>query len=138
MTNSENKDYRLDDIIQQSKSSNVFVRLDALPRLAERLDNQDVRRRVEEMLGDDVVTVEVDAADILVRQGGEAGLLAVLTEMGRRTDDPDVDYIANRLYEMDAGGELPVLTMAAAIDSEKMTSNARIGLENLRQLRGLQ
>ncbi|PSR66824.1 hypothetical protein C8258_18250 [Nocardia sp. MDA0666] len=116
----------------------MFVRLDALPRLAERLDNQDVRRRVEEMLGDDVVTVEVDAADILVRQGGEAGLLAVLTEMGRRTDDPDVDYIANRLYEMDAGGELPVLTMAAAIDSEKMTSNARIGLENLRQLRGLQ
>ncbi|MDR7169419.1 hypothetical protein J2W56_003160 [Nocardia kruczakiae] len=71
-----------------------------------------------------------------MRRGGVAGLLAVLDEIGRRSDDADVDHIAYLLYGMEGMGECPVLETASMIPSEAMTDHARIGLASVERLLG--
>ncbi|MEV0110832.1 hypothetical protein AB0H42_31505 [Nocardia sp. NPDC050799] len=56
-----------------------------------------------ELLDDEIINVEVDAAEVLVRHGGTEGLPGVLENLGRRGDDGgNSDYIADRLNALDA------------------------------------
>ncbi len=86
------------------------------------------------MLDDDIVTMEVDAAETLVLRGGNSGLAAVLDVLGRRRDDPDADYMGYRLYELDASGERPIIDLAESM-REHLSENALTGLEDLLVLR---
>ncbi|WP_433732619.1 hypothetical protein ACQP0C_09855 [Nocardia sp. CA-129566] len=80
------------------------------------------------------VTMEVDAAEVLARKGGAAGIVAVLEVLGRRRDDPDADYIAYRLNELDAGGEVPVVEIVESSGWE-MSDDAAVALRDLKALR---
>ncbi|MEV6323050.1 hypothetical protein AB0M45_17900 [Nocardia sp. NPDC051787] len=99
------------------------------------ISDAQARRRLVEMLDDDIVTMQIEAAEALVRHGGELGLLSVLEELGRR-DDADVDYIANRLSDLDNFGEFPVLAAASSIAESEISPNARRGLTELHELMG--
>ncbi|MFB8004371.1 hypothetical protein [Nocardia sp. NPDC056000] len=122
--------------LDMSRSPDGMQRITAIAELGGYIENSDARARLEELMDDDIVTVEVDAAEVLVRVGGQPGLLAVLDVLGRRTDDPDVDYIAYMLQNLDFGGELPVLSDALKIPESRYSDAAKIGLENLRRLMG--
>ncbi|MFC6014102.1 hypothetical protein [Nocardia lasii] len=51
-------------------------------------------------LKDDDIAVQQESAEQLLRYGATVGLLAVLAELGRRSTDPDADYIAYRAREL--------------------------------------
>ncbi|WP_454200057.1 hypothetical protein [Nocardia sp. Marseille-Q1738] len=133
MTNSA----RLEEVLARSRSSDGMTRVNAIPELGEFIDDVRARNRLKEMLDDEVVTMEVDAAEVLTRKGGVDGILAVLEELGRRRDDPDADYMAYKLYELDASGELPVIDIVES-SVNQLSPNASVGLRNLKALRGLQ
>ncbi|WP_157128798.1 hypothetical protein [Nocardia amamiensis] len=125
----------LSTILALSKSDNNATRIDAIPDLGRNIKSSIARERLEEMMANDnIVTVRVDSAEQLVRYGGEDGLLAVLTELGRRCDDPDIDYTAYMLSELDNFDEFPVLSNALSIDRSKLSADAETGLRNLREL----
>ncbi|MFC8044299.1 hypothetical protein [Nocardia sp. NPDC057353] len=123
-------------IEERSRSSDAFVRLAAIETLGACLPEPAAFDRLGELLEDETVTAEVDAAEALVRGAGLRGLIRVLEELGRRRDDPDTDYMAYMLSDLDAAGDWPVLEEASRIASADMTENVAIGLENLRVLRG--
>ncbi|MEV6279245.1 hypothetical protein [Nocardia sp. NPDC051832] len=127
-------DYRLGDILARSQSRDGMTRVNAIPELGEFIDDSRAFNRLTEMLDDDIVTMEVDAAEVLARRGGVNGILAVLEVLGRRRDDPDADYMAYKLNELDAGGELAVV---AQVESSGITlsDNAALALRNLKALR---
>ncbi|WP_174188010.1 hypothetical protein [Nocardia barduliensis] len=55
------------------------MRIEAIPDLGRNIRFSSARQRLQEaMLDDEIVTIRVDAAEQLVRTGGEDGLLAVL------------------------------------------------------------
>lgn len=118
-----------------SMSDDNMTRINSIPELGRFMDDERAQRRIREMLNDEVVTMQVDAAEVLVRCGGTAGLLSVLEELGRRHNEPDVDYIAYRLYELDASGEFPVIDNATAIQRE-LSPNGSVGFQDLKRLRG--
>ncbi|WP_433683297.1 hypothetical protein [Nocardia sp. CA-119907] len=126
---------RLEDILARSRSSDGLTRVNAIPELGDFVDDVRARDRLTELLDDEVVTMEVDAAEVLARKGGAAGIVAVLEVLGRRCDDPDADYIAYRLNELDAGGEVPVVEIVESSGRE-MSDNAAVALRNLKALRG--
>ncbi|WP_194852954.1 polymorphic toxin type 24 domain-containing protein [Nocardia sp. SYP-A9097] len=130
------KDAGLQVALDSSRSPDAMIRLAEIPKLGAYIEYPEARMRLQELMDDDIVTVEVDAAEVLIRVGGQSGLLAVLEVLGRREDDPDVDYIAYMLQNLDSGGELPVLAIASSIENEKFSDMARVGLANLRQLIG--
>lgn len=124
-------------LLDSSYSPNWHKRVDAAEKLGELVDEPVARARLTELLHDaGDVAVQTAAADALTKRGGAAGLLAVLEEIGRRSDDADVDYIAYLLYGMEAAGEYPVLDIASKIDSKSMTDDARIGLASIKRLLG--
>ncbi|MFI2282130.1 HEAT repeat domain-containing protein [Nocardia beijingensis] len=128
-------DTELLSILARSRSGNPAVRIEAIPDLGRYIRFNSARQRLQEMmLEDEIVTMRVDAAEQLVRTGGEDGLLAVLAELGRRRNDPDIDYTAYMLSELDNFGEFPVLRNAFAIDQSRLSPDAAIGLSNLREL----
>ncbi|MEU6831030.1 hypothetical protein ABZ894_20465 [Nocardia beijingensis] len=87
------------------------------------------------MLDDDVVTIQIEDAEALVRYGGQQGLLSVLEELGRR-DDGDVDYIAYRLSDLDNLGEFPVLETASLLVESDISPNVHRGLKDLHDAMG--
>ncbi|TLG04685.1 hypothetical protein FEK35_19845 [Nocardia cyriacigeorgica] len=109
-------------------------RIQSIAILGRLIPNEQAVQRLKELLNDEIVTVEVDAAETLARHGGTEGILAVLHELGRRKDDPDADYMGYRLYELDAGGEVAVIELAESA-SETHSDYVAVGLENLRRLR---
>ncbi|MFE1595343.1 hypothetical protein [Nocardia sp. NPDC058705] len=125
---------RLNDALTRSRSEHSSTRVGAIPDLGLLIAEPEARARLVEMLDDDIVTMEIDAADVLVRYGGDSGLARVLDVLGRRRDDPDADYIAYRLYELDASGEKPVIDIAESM-RELLSDNALVGLEDLLVLR---
>ncbi|MFC6011324.1 hypothetical protein [Nocardia lasii] len=125
---------RLDDALTRSRSEDGSTRVNAIPDLGLMISEPEARARLVEMLDDDIVTMEVDAAEALVRHGGDAGLAAVLDVLGRRRDDPDADYIAYRLCELDASGEQPIMDIAESIRGH-LSENAVAGLDDLIVLR---
>ncbi|WP_194834052.1 HEAT repeat domain-containing protein [Nocardia sp. XZ_19_369] len=128
-------DTTLEQVLERSRSADGLTRVNAIPELGRFIDDQRAQRRLRELLDDDVVTMQVDAAEVLVRFGGTAGLLTVLEELGRRHNDPDVDYIAYRLYELDASGEFPVIDNTVAVRGDLSPAGA-IGFEDLKRLKG--
>jgi hypothetical protein len=125
----------LSSILARSRSSVNSIRIEAIPDLGRNIQFSSARERLKEMMIDDeIVTMRVDAAEQLVRTGGEEGLLAVLTELGRRRNDPDIDYTAYMLSELDNFGDFPVLRNALSIDQSRLSPDAKVGLSNLRQL----
>lgn len=84
-------DTSLPTVLARSESKDNATRIAAIPDLGQHIDAPTARRRLKEIMTDDkVVTMRVDAAEQLVRHGGQSGLLAILDELGRRQDDPDV------------------------------------------------
>ncbi|WP_330181773.1 HEAT repeat domain-containing protein [Nocardia sp. NBC_01503] len=126
----------LEAALDASRSSDAMIRVAAIIELGDYIEHPEARKRLEELMDDDIVTIEVDAAEVLVKVGGPSGLLSVLDVLGRREDDPDVDYIAYMLQNLDSGGELPVLAIASSIDDDRLSAAARTGLANLRRLMG--
>ncbi|MGQ4597217.1 hypothetical protein [Nocardia sp. R6R-6] len=86
------------------------------------------------MLDDEDTAVEQEAAEVLVRQGGRDGLLAVLSVLGRRSDDPDADYIACRLRELQIFEEIPILERARKIGKEYTCGPVHDGIGQLEDL----
>ncbi|WP_280296346.1 hypothetical protein [Nocardia abscessus] len=128
-------DAELSSILARSRSSDNATRIETIPDLGRRIQSSSARERLQEiMIDDEIVTMRVDAAEQLVRAGGEDGLLAVLTELGRRRSDPDIDYTAYMLSELDNFGEFPVLRTALSIDQSRLSPDAKVGLSNLREL----
>ncbi|PSR66823.1 hypothetical protein C8258_18245 [Nocardia sp. MDA0666] len=124
-------------LLDLSYSTHWRKRVDAAEKLGEMVDEPVARARLTELLHDaGDVAVQTAAAGALTKRGGVAGLLAVLEEIGRRSDDADVDYIAYQLYGMEGTGEYPVLDIASEIASETMTAHARIGLASIERLLG--
>ncbi|WP_068030712.1 HEAT repeat domain-containing protein [Nocardia mexicana] len=88
------------------------------------------------LLDDEDTAVEQDVAEVLVRRGGRAGLSAVLSNLGQRVDDPDADYIAYRLRELQLFEEVPVLQTARQVGDQNASSEIRDGLRQLEELFG--
>ncbi|MEV6070625.1 hypothetical protein AB0L82_29115 [Nocardia sp. NPDC052001] len=118
----------------RSESDDTRTRLDAVAELGAFIEQPEARARLGEMMDDANVTVEVDAAEVLVRHGGRDGLHAVLDRLGSRREDPDADYIAYMLQNLDFGGEFPVIEIANSIAPEDLSPMAVIGLRNLKRL----
>lgn len=135
MTDSDEHSTSLDAALSRSMSADGLTRDKAIFELADFIDDERVVERLREMLDDDIVTMQVDAADVLARRAGVKGLMLVLDEIGRRRDDPDADYIANRLYELDAGGDIAILDSIESVQSD-LSDDARIGFRQLKVLRG--
>ncbi|MFI5719825.1 hypothetical protein [Nocardia sp. NPDC051750] len=121
--------------LTKSRSTDGTTRDRAIYKLAEFLHDCRAVERLHDMLDDEVVTIQVDAADILVRRGGREGIFLVLDEIGRRRDDPDADYIANRLYELDASGDIAILDIIEPLQ-DQLSDNSAIGLQQIKRLRG--
>jgi hypothetical protein len=121
--------------LEHSRSDEGLVGLRAISELSALIFDAQARRRLVEMLDDDVVTMQIEAAEALVRYGGQEGLLSVLEELGRR-DDGDVDYIAYRLSDLDNMGEVPVLETASFIAETDISPDARRGLKDLHDVIG--
>ncbi|MEU4314487.1 hypothetical protein [Nocardia sp. NPDC024068] len=135
MTDPGKKTATLETALSNSRSSDDLTRDAAIYELAKFIQEDIAVRRLQEMLDDDIVTMQVDAADVLARRGGMQGLFIVLDEIGRRRRDPDADYIANRLYELDASGELEILEMIEPVRGE-LSHNGSVGFQQLKRLRG--
>ncbi|MEV6070626.1 HEAT repeat domain-containing protein [Nocardia sp. NPDC052001] len=130
-------DSKLAADLRLSESPEWADRVRAIDGLVAAVDSPQARARLEAMLHDaGDVGVQVAAADALTRFGGWRGLLAVLSELGRR-DDSDVDYIGYRLSELEESGEFAVLDAAAAVDPSQMSPEAVQGLQDLKKLIGL-
>ncbi|MBH0777019.1 hypothetical protein [Nocardia bovistercoris] len=125
---------RLEAVLARSRSGDGLTRVNAIPELGDFMDDVRARDRLTELLDDEIVTMEVDAAEVLARKGGATGILAVLEVLGRRRDDPDADYMAYRLNELDAGGEVPVVEIVESSGRE-LSDNAAMALRNLKALR---
>ncbi|GGL27953.1 hypothetical protein [Nocardia jinanensis] len=118
MTDPENDSTALETALSNSRSPDGLTRDAAIFELANFIHEDSAVRRLHEMLDEDIVTMQVDASDVLARLGGVKGLFLVLDEIGRRRDDPDADYIANWLYELDAGGDVEILEMIDPVSGE--------------------
>ncbi|WP_280422673.1 hypothetical protein [Nocardia carnea] len=135
MTDPDEHSTALDAALSRSLSADGMTRDNAIFELADFIEDERAIERLREMLDDDIITMQVDAADVLARRAGVKGLMLVLDEIGRRRDDPDADYIANRLYELDAGGDIPILELIEPRQLE-LSEDARIGFRQLKVLRG--
>jgi hypothetical protein len=127
-------DDRLDQLLKASQDDFAGTRLGAIAGLGALLGNPVAFSRLVQMLGDPLVTVRIDAAEMLTRHGGVPGLLAVLDEIGARADNPDTDYLAYKLQELEDSGEYPVLDTAGSADPSTLTADMARGLANLKEL----
>ncbi|MFF0491366.1 HEAT repeat domain-containing protein [Nocardia sp. NPDC004068] len=138
MTSREDSGITLPEALEMSADPAWSTRVTAAEQLGRFIDDPAARHRLEELLRDPGdVAVQVAAAEVLTRGGGTKGVLAVLEEVGRRADDPDADYIAYKLYELEGMGEYPVLATASAIDPADITPNSRVGIANVKRLLGV-
>lgn len=135
MTGPEKNPVSLETALLNSRSPDGLTRDAAIYELANYIQDDRAVRRLQEMLDDEIVTMQVDSADVLARLGGLKGLFLVLDEIGRRRDDPDADYIANRLYELDASGDVEILEMIEPVAGE-LSDDGLVGFQQLKRLRG--
>lgn len=109
------------------------MRRDAVLALGRWLPEEGAFAALVAALNDADTAVQQDAAEQLVRFGGGAGLEAVLDDLGRRSDDPHVDYIAYRLRELQLLEQLPLVESARELRSE-LSADALTGLEQFEEL----
>ncbi|MFD4403409.1 hypothetical protein ACFWPH_11640 [Nocardia sp. NPDC058499] len=86
------------------------------------------------MLDDEIVTMQIDAAEVLAKHGGADGLLLVMEKLGERGSDPDADYIAYKLYELDATGEMEVVDTIESFKRD-LSEIGSTAFENFKVLR---
>ncbi|MEU1547963.1 HEAT repeat domain-containing protein [Nocardia sp. NPDC005745] len=123
-------------VLGDSYSADWKVREGAATELGKLLPSEQVIERLAELLGDDDMAVELEAAEVLARFGGRAGLVAILGELGRRVDDPDSDYIVYRLQELQINDLIPILQDSREISSQPPSSDVSAGINQLEQLFG--
>ncbi|MGW4716104.1 HEAT repeat domain-containing protein [Nocardia sp. NPDC004260] len=127
---------KLARVLADSHSADWKVREGAATELGKMLPSEQVIQRLSELLGDDDMAVELEATETLARFGGRAGLLAILGELGRRVDDPDSDYIAYRLRELQINGRIPILQDSRKIMNLSPSSEVSEGINQIEQLFG--
>jgi len=123
-------------VVARSRDSDTGIRVAAVQELARLIDQPAALDRLTDMLRDQNVTVMVDAADVLARKGGGAGIRAILEEIGRSEDDADVDYIMYKLEELEALGEVPILDLARSLDASRESDDFRAGLSEVESYMG--
>ncbi|MEV6323051.1 HEAT repeat domain-containing protein [Nocardia sp. NPDC051787] len=126
----------LTQALADSRSVDWKVRESAAIELGRLLPSDEAMNRLAELLGDENMAVELEATEVLARFGGHAGLVAILGELGRRVDDPDSDYIAYRLQELQTNDQLPILQNAREILSQSPPSDVSEGINQIEQLFG--
>lgn len=132
-----NPDAAIAGALIRSRDTDTGVRLDAIVELGEYAHLPEVRSRLIELIDDEIINVEVAAAEALVRHDGTEGLFGVLENPGRRGDDGgDSDYIANRLNALDASGAVPVSEIVYEVDDSELSENQKPAIQDLRILRG--
>ncbi|GAA5068410.1 HEAT repeat domain-containing protein [Nocardia callitridis] len=122
--------------LTSSRDENTGVRLSAVVVLSQNIEDLRAKDRLVEMLDDDNVTVEVDAAEALARFGGVDGVLAVLENLGGRGDDSDADYLAYKLYELNARHVISVSDIADTVDVALLSENQQLGLQDVAEVGG--
>ncbi|MFF2556983.1 hypothetical protein ACFVUS_38685 [Nocardia sp. NPDC058058] len=123
--------------LEHAISPDWAVRATAAHELGAIIELSAARSRLAEMLGDvGDIAVQVEAAEVLVRHGGAAGLISVLDELGRRGDDPQSDYLAYRIAELEQSGDVRVLDLVAVIDRAELSAEAAVALRELLVLIG--
>ncbi|MGV9636460.1 hypothetical protein ACWDO0_19980 [Nocardia rhamnosiphila] len=135
MTDPDKNSVSLETALSNSGSPDGLTRDAAIYELANFIQEDSAVRRLHEMLDDEVATMQVDSADILARLGGLKGIFLVLDEIGRRRYDPDADYIANRIYELDASGDVEILAVIEPV-VEELSDYGFVGFQQLKRLRG--
>jgi hypothetical protein len=128
VTDNEDNPSALEVALMKSRSSECLSRDSAIYELTSFIQEDSAIRRLHEMQDHDIVTMQVDAADVLARLGGVKGLFLVLDEIGRRRGDPDADYMANRLYELDASGDVEILAIIEPVIGQ-LSSNGAVGFQ---------
>ncbi|MEV6216227.1 HEAT repeat domain-containing protein [Nocardia sp. NPDC051833] len=122
-----------DQALARIQASDWDVRRDAVVALGRWLPAEDAFAALVAALNDADTAVQQDAAEQLVRFGRGAGLEAVLADFGRRSDDPDVDYIEYRLRELQLLEQVPLVKSARALGSG-LSADALAGLEQFEEL----
>ncbi|MBF6205758.1 HEAT repeat domain-containing protein [Nocardia sputi] len=123
-------------IVARSRDLDTGTRVASVQELAKWIDQPAALNRLTEMLHDQNVTVMVDAAEVLARRGGAAGIRGILEEIGRSGDDADVDYVMYKLEELEALGEAPILDVARSFDASRESANFRAGLSEVERYMG--
>lgn len=135
--NNLNRNDALRTALTRSNDSNAGVRLDAIVELIDYIDDGRAFQRLVDMLDDDIINVEEDAAEALARHGGTAGILAVLENLGRRGDDGgDSDYVANRMDFLDNSRTVRIFELFSTLDENKLSENQILGIQDMLALRG--
>ncbi|ONM48711.1 HEAT repeat domain-containing protein [Nocardia donostiensis] len=112
------------------------VRRDATWLLGNLLPDTEALHRLTALLEDEDTAVEQEAAEVLVRRGDSYGLLAVLANLGARVEDPDADYIAYRLRELQLFEQIPVLQLARQYADKYPSGPIHEGIRQLEDLFG--
>ncbi|MBF6353639.1 HEAT repeat domain-containing protein [Nocardia higoensis] len=123
-------------VVARSRDIDTGIRVAAVQELAQWIDQPAALDRLIDMLHDQNVTVMVDAAEVLARRGGAAGIRGILEEIGRSEDDADVDYIMYKLEELEALGEAPILVVARSLDASRESVDFRAGLSEVESYMG--
>lgn len=123
-------------VLADSRSADWKVREGAATELGKLLPSEQVIERLAELLGDDDMAVELEATEVLARFGGRAGLVAILRVLGRRIDDPDSDYIAYRLQELQTNDLIPILQNSREILIQSPSPEVSEGINQIEQLFG--
>lgn len=122
------------EAFDRSHSPDWDVRREAAQALGRLLPGAEALGRLSELLNDDDIAVEQEAAEALVRYGGRDGLLAVLQVLGRRAEDPDADYLAYRLRELEIFDAIPVRERAREIGKKYVDGFVADGIRQLEEL----
>ncbi len=122
--------------LADSRSLAWKARAGAAVELGRLLPCDEAINRLAELLGDEDMAVELEATEVLARFGGQAGMVAILGELGRRVDDPDSDYIAYRLQELQTNNRFPILQNAREILNQSPPSDVSEGINQIEQLFG--
>ncbi|MBH0781560.1 HEAT repeat domain-containing protein [Nocardia bovistercoris] len=109
------------------------VRCTAARALGTLLPDREALSDLTALLHDEDTAVQQESAESLSRHGGRAGLAIVLTELGRRAEDSDADYIAYRLRDLQIFEQVPIPCTAREMKAE-LTVEARAGLDQLEDL----
>ncbi|MBF6417707.1 HEAT repeat domain-containing protein [Nocardia farcinica] len=123
-------------VLADSHSADWSIRARAAVELGKLLPSGQAMKRLAELLSDDDMAVELEATEVLARFGGRDGLVAILGELGRRIDDPDSDYLAYRLQELQTNDRLPILRKARELSIDSLSPEVREGIRQIEELFG--
>lgn len=121
---------------EKSSAPEWNVRHDATWLLGDLLPDAEALRTLTALLDDGDTAVAQEAAEVLVRWDGTEGLLAVLANLGARVDNPDADYIAYRLRELQLFDHIPIPQSARATADSYPSWPVHEGIQQLEEVFG--